>query len=151
MNSTTRSLAATSTTMPRIEVSSSAKYSPSPASVVAAERQDKSTAAMPPTTKTIVSASVRLSTTSASATIVSLMSHCQTPSPAVTASVTIVSTGTSVVRTNPERAKPTSSTTQTPTVSATIGDSASQSIGGPFTVACARSPVIATPPHSPSP
>ena len=42
---------------------------------------------MPPTTKITVSSSVRLSTTSALATIVSLMSHCQIESPAVTASV----------------------------------------------------------------
>ena len=36
---------------------------------------------MPPATKIIVSASVRLSTTSASAMIASLMSHCQIAEP----------------------------------------------------------------------
>ena len=49
---------------------------------------------MPPARKIIISASVRLSTTIASAMIDSLTSHCQTPSPAVTPNVTSVSTGT---------------------------------------------------------
>ena len=106
MKSTTRSLAATSTTMPRIEVSSSAKYSPSPASTVATERHDSSTAAIPPATKIITSVSVRLSTTIAEAMIASLTSHCQTPSPAVTANVTIVSTGTTVPRMKPGARQP---------------------------------------------
>ena len=49
---------------------------------------------MPPATKIIVSASDRLSITSALAMIASLTSHCQMPSPAVTPSVTSVRTGT---------------------------------------------------------
>ena len=81
MNSTTRSLAATSTNMPRIEVSISAKYSPSPASIAATDRHDSNTAAIPPAQNTSVSARVRLSTTSARAMIASLMSHCQIDEP----------------------------------------------------------------------
>ena len=122
MKSTTRSLAATSTTMPRIEVSSSAKYSPSPASAVATERHDSSTAAMPPATKIIVSVSVRLSTTIAEAMIASLTSHCQTPSPAVTPERhQRQHRHDRRARMNAERARPTSSTTHAPAVSATNG------------------------------
>ena len=78
------------------------------------------------------------------------MSHCQTPSPAVTPSVISVSTGTTVVRTNAERASPTSSTMHAPAVSAIMGDSASQLISGPSTEAWASSPVIVQPPPAPS-
>ena len=105
---------------------------------------------MPPATKISVSASVRLSTTIALAMIASLTSHCQMHRPAVTASVSSVNTGTTFWRTNDERASPTSSTMHAPAVRAIMGDSASQSIGGPLTVACAIRPVIAAPPPAPS-
>ncbi len=114
MNSTTRSFAATSTNMPRIDVSISAKYSPSPASAAATERHDRNTAAMPPARNTSVRDSVRSSITSADATIASFVSHCQIASPAVTPSATSVSTGTKPRRTNTERPSPASRTTQIP-------------------------------------
>ena len=53
--------------------------------------------------------------------IASLMSHCQTHRPAVTASVTSVKTGTTVPRTNRDRANPTISTTHAPAVRASAG------------------------------
>jgi hypothetical protein len=133
-NAATRFCAATSTTIPRIDVSSSAKYSPSPASTTARDRHDSSTVPRPPTQNTIVSASVRSSIASESSMIEALAPHCQTPSPIVTPSVTRVRNGTTCRRTNADRSSPTISTTQAPAVKAISGESASQSMVGPLGV-----------------
>ena len=132
MNSITRFVAPASTTMPSTEISNSAWYSPCPASAAANERIESSVAASAPAANTIVSASVRLSIASAPETTSSLSSHCHTPSPTATPSVTTVSSGTSTLRTNAGRSSPAISTMQAPTVSATSGEIAAQSICGPF-------------------
>ena len=129
-NTATRFCAATSTTMPRIELSSNAKYSPSPASATASDRHDSSTAPMPATAKRIVRVNVRLSIASARSTTSTFSSHCQIDSPIVAPSAPIVSMGTTCRRMNRARSSPTSSTMHAPPASATSGDSAAQSRTG---------------------
>ena len=58
--------------------------------------------------------------------------HCQMPSPIVVPSATRVRNGTTWRRTNADRSSPTISTMQAPAVSAISGESASQSMTGPF-------------------
>jgi hypothetical protein len=97
---------------------------------VADDRQESSTAAMPPATNAMVSASVRSSIASAPSMTDVLTPHCHTPSPAVAPSVTRASAAVRCRRANRPRSSPTSSTMQAPAASATSGESASQSIFG---------------------
>ena len=118
--------------MPSTASSSSAWYSPWPASAAASERADSSTVATPANAKTISSASVRSSIASAPSITDVFSPHCHTPSPHAAPSVATERPGTSALRTKAGRSRPTISTRQAPAVRATSGEIAAQSIVGLF-------------------
>ena len=118
--------ASASTTIPAIDPSRSAKYSPWPASRTARARSESSTAAIPAMYTSTEIPSESGSTASAPSMIGSLSpgSQIHTDSPIAVKSVAAVRRGTIVSRAKRERSRPTISTISEPPSTAISGDSA---------------------------